>query len=156
MGASLDRVPFSGIIRIRDMMYSVPNPFRLDQGDVSFDVPATAKDAMTRAIQENQTHYLQTTGIPRLRDLIAARLRQRNGCVEAAPEHVPVPNGGIPALYCLCQAILEPGDEVIVPDPAWPPAAGNIVAAGGVPIGCPLHESIGWRYDFDELERLVT
>ena len=156
VGASLDRVPFSGIIRIRDMMYSVPNPFRLDQGDVSFDVPATAKAAMTRAIEENQTHYLQTTGIPRLRNLIAARLRERNGIVEADPEHILVANGGIHALYCVCQAILEPGDEVIIPDPAWPPAAGNIVAAGGVPVGCPLHESIGWRYDFDELERLIT
>ena len=59
------------------MMYSVANPFRLDQGDVSFDAPDTVKAAMTRAIAENQTHYLQTTGVPRLRELIAAKLRRQ-------------------------------------------------------------------------------
>jgi aspartate/methionine/tyrosine aminotransferase len=50
MGKFLDTVPFSGIIRIRDMMYSVKDPFRLDQGDVSFDAPDTVKEAMRRAI----------------------------------------------------------------------------------------------------------
>jgi len=52
----LDTVPFSGIIRIRDMMYGVQDPFRLDQGDVSFDVPESFKLAMHRAIDENRTH----------------------------------------------------------------------------------------------------
>src|ERR671913_286858 len=68
MGAHLDSVPFSGIIRIRDMMYSVADPFRLDQGDVSFDAPETVKAAMRRAIDENHSHYVQTTGVPRLLD----------------------------------------------------------------------------------------
>ena len=71
MGQHLDAVPFSGIIRIRDMMYSVKDPFRLDQGDVSFDAPDTVKAAMRRAIDENRSHYLQTTGVPRLLDLLA-------------------------------------------------------------------------------------
>src|SRR6185295_19744500 len=61
MASYLDSVPFSGIIRIRDMMYSVKNPFRLDQGDVTFDAPDSVKSAMTRAIAENRTHYVQTT-----------------------------------------------------------------------------------------------
>jgi aspartate aminotransferase len=156
MAAYLDRVPFSGIIRIRDMMYSVANPFRLDQGDVSFDVPDTVKTAMARAIAENKTHYLQTTGVPRLRDLIAAKLRNKNHIAAADADHVLVTNGGIHGLYILCQALLEPGDEVIIPDPEWPPAAGNILAAKGVPVGCPLHEARGWRYDLDELESKVT
>src|SRR5262245_37353340 len=62
----LDAVPFSGIIRIRDMMYAVKDPFRLDQGDVSFDAPETVKRAMHRAIDDNRSHYVQTTGIPPL------------------------------------------------------------------------------------------
>ena len=64
MSRYLDSVPLSGIIRIRDMMYSVANPFRLDQGDVSFDAPDSVKTAMARAIAENKTHYLQTNGVP--------------------------------------------------------------------------------------------
>jgi aspartate aminotransferase len=152
----LDSVPFSGIIRIRDMMYSVANPYRLDQGDVSFDAPDSVKSAMTRAVAENRTHYLQTSGLPRLRELIAAKIRAKNGVTEADAEHVLVTNGGIHGLYILFQALLEPGDEVIIPDPEWPPAAGNILAAKGIPVGCRLHESSLWRYDLDELESLIT
>src|SRR6266480_2559019 len=102
MASYLDSVPLSGIIRIRDMMYSVADPYRLDQDDVL------------------------------------------------------VTHGGIHGLYMICRALLEPGDEVIVPDPEWPPAAGNILAARGVPVGCPLHETTGWRYDLDELASKIT
>jgi aspartate aminotransferase len=156
MASYLDSVPFSGIIRIRDMMYSVKDPFRLDQGDVSFDAPDSVKSAMTRAIAENKTHYLQTTGVPRLRELIAAKLRNRNRIPIQDEEHVLVTNGGIHGLYIICRALLEPGDEVIVPDPEWPPAAGNILAAKGVPVPVRLHESKGWRANLDELESKIT
>jgi aspartate/methionine/tyrosine aminotransferase len=156
MASYLDDVPFSGIIRIRDMMYSVADPFRLDQGDVSFDAPDSVKSAMTRAIAENKSHYLQTTGVPRLRELIAAKLRLRNGIPADDPEDVLVTHGGIHGLYMLCMSLLEPGDEVLIPDPQWPPAAGNILAAHGVPIGYRLNESNGWRPDFDEIESKVT
>ena len=156
MGAFLDSVPFSGIIRIRDMMYTVKDPFRLDQGDVSFDAPDTVKEAMHRAIDENRSHYLQTTGVPRLLDLLAEKLRTTNGIPVGAPDEVMVTTGGIHALYIICQALLEPGDEVIVPDPEWPPAVGNMMAAQGVPVPCPLHEHLGWRYDLDELASKIT
>jgi len=156
MAAYLDHVPLSGITRIRDMMYSVADPYRLDQGDVSFDAPDTVKSAMTRAIVDNQSHYLQTTGLPRLRELIADKLRKKNRIPVGDPDDVLVTNGGIHGLYLLCHAMLEPGDEVIIPDPAWPPAGGNILTAKGVPVPCPLHESKGWRYDLDELESRIT
>ena len=156
MAAYLDAVPLSGIIRIRDMMYSVPNPFRLDQGDVSFDSPDSVKKAMVQAIADNQTHYLQTAGVPRLRELIAAKLRDKNRIPVEDTEDVLVTHGGIHGLYLICRALLEPGDEVIIPDPEWPPAAGNILAARGVPVGCPLHEAAGWRYDLDELASKIT
>ena len=156
MGKHLDVVPFSGIIRIRDMMYSIENPFRLDQGDVSFDAPETVKAAMRRAIDENKSHYLQTTGVPRLLDLLAAKLRRANGIPVGHSDEVMVTTGGIHAVYLICQALLEPGDEVILPDPTWPPCAGNVLAAQARPVGCPLHESLDWRFDLDELESCIT
>jgi aspartate aminotransferase len=156
MGGQLDRVPFSGIIRIRDMMYSVTDPFRLDQGDVSFDAPETVKAAMRRAIDENRSHYLQTTGVPRLIELLVDKLRRVNRIPVDALDEVMVTTGGIHALYLVCQALLEPGDEVLIPDPTWPPCAGNILAAGATPVGCPVYERLGWRCDFDELEARIT
>jgi aspartate aminotransferase len=136
-------------------MYAVKDPFRLDQGDVSFDAPASVKDAMARAIADNKTHYVQTTGVPTLLELVAEKLRRRNG-IPASPDEVMVTTGGIHALYMACQGLLEPGDEVIVPDPEWPPAVGNVLAARGVPVPCPLHERLGWRYDLDELASKIT
>jgi aspartate aminotransferase len=156
MASYLDQVPFSGIIRIRDMMYSVANPYRLDQGDVSFDAPDTVKSAMTRAIAENRSHYLQTNGVPRLRTLIAAKLRDKNRIPVDDDDHVLVTHGGIHGLYIICMALIEPGDEVLIPDPEWPPTAGNILAARGVPVGYRLDEATGWRPDFADLEAKIT
>jgi aspartate aminotransferase len=156
MGRDLDAVPFSGIIRIRDMMYSVDDPFRLDQGDVSFDAPDTVKAAMHRAIDDNHSHYVQTTGIPRLLDLLVAKLRATNRIPVGGPDEVMVTTGGIHALYIAFQALLEPGDEVIVPDPEWPPCMGNVTAARAIAVPCRLHEDAGWRYDLQELESAVT
>jgi aspartate aminotransferase len=155
MGQYLDLVPFSGIIRIRDMMYSVKDPFRLDQGDVSFDVPDTMKDAMLAAISDNRTHYLQTTGVPQLLELIWEKLKLQNRIPVSGPDEIMVTNGGIHGLYLACQSVLEPGDEVILPDPTWPPASGHVLAARAVPVACPLHEARGWRYDLDELRSRI-
>ncbi|MDP9323904.1 MAG: pyridoxal phosphate-dependent aminotransferase, partial [Acidobacteriota bacterium] len=156
MGHFLDAVPFSGIIRIRDMMYGVKDPFRLDQGDVSFDAPETVKRAMHRAIDDNHSHYVQTTGIPRLLELLVAKMRTVNRIPVGGPDEVMVTTGGIHGLFIVCQSLFEPGDEVIVPDPEWPPSMGNIKAARAVPVPCRLHESLGWRYDLAELESTIT
>ncbi|HWK11805.1 MAG TPA: pyridoxal phosphate-dependent aminotransferase, partial [Vicinamibacterales bacterium] len=114
------------------------------------------KNAMRRAIDENRSHYLQTTGLPALLELLADKLRRRNGIPIGSPDEVLATTGGIHGLFIACQALLEPGDEVIVPDPEWPPCAGNIKLARGVPVPCPLHESLGWRYDVDELASKIT
>jgi aspartate aminotransferase len=156
MGAFFDSVPFSGIIRIRDMMYGVKDPFRLDQGDVSFDAPETVKAAMIRAVAENRSHYLPTTGLPHLRELVAAKLREKNGVPVTSPEEVFVTQGGIHALYIALQALLEPGDEVLIPDPIWPPALSNVLMAQGVPVRCALDPFNGWRWDLDRLRHAVS
>ena len=156
MASYLDQVPFSGIIRIRDMMYTVDRPFRLDQGDVSFDAPQSVKDALLTGIADNRTHYVQTTGIPPLLDLLVEKMRKKNAIPIGSADEVMVTTGGIHGLYCVCQGLLEPGDEVLVPDPEWPPAPGNILAAHGVPVPYPLVESLGWRPDLDAMRRLIT
>jgi aspartate/methionine/tyrosine aminotransferase len=67
-----------------------------------------------------------------------------------------VTSGGIHGVYAICQGLLEPGDEVLVPDPEWPPAQGNVACARAVPVPYPLHASRGWTPDVDEMRRLVT
>ncbi len=152
----VDSIPSSGIIRIRDMMYAVENPFRLDQGDVSFDAPDSVKQGMTDAIAAGHTHYLQTTGVPKLQQLLAAKLRERNGIPVGSPDEVLVTNGGVHAIYLLFQALLDPGDEVLIPDPLWPPTAGTVTAARGTVARYPLQEAHGWRFDPADLEARIT
>ncbi len=156
MGAFLDSVPTSGIIRIRDLMYSVEQPFRLDQGDLSFDAPESFKAAAKAAIDANHTHYLQTSGLPRLQQLLAEKLRSKNRIPIGDPDEVMMSNGGVHALYLACQALVEPGDEVLVPDPIWPQMYSSLMAARAEPVRVALHESRGWRYDFDEFASRVT
>ncbi len=156
MASYLDDVPFSGMIRIRDMMYSVERPFRLDQGDLSLDAPDTLKDALIRAVAENRTHYVQTTGIPPLLEALAAKLRNKNGIPIERSDEVMVTSGGIHGVFAVCHSLLEPGDEVLLPDPEWPPARGNLLAAEAVPIPYTLHASQDWRPDVEEMRRLVT
>ena len=156
MASYLDSVPFSGIIRIRDMMYSVDRPFRLDQGDVSFDAPESVKAALIKGVHDNRSHYVQTTGIPPLLKLLATKLGEKNRVPVGGPDEVMVASGGIHALFAVFHGLLEPGDEVLVPDPAWPPAPGGILFARAVPVRYGLYEARGWRPDLDEMRRLVT
>ena len=156
MAKYLDDIPLSGITKIRDLMYTVKDPFRLDQGDVSFDAPESVKQAICRAVADGHSHYLQTGGLPLLRELLARKLRHRNRLPVEGPDEVLVTNGGIHGLYLLCQALLEPGDEVLVPDPQWPPACSNIVTARGVVVRYPLYETSDWRFDAAELAASIT
>jgi aspartate aminotransferase len=156
MASFLDSVPVSAIIKIRDLMYTVKDPFRLDQGDVSFDAPASVREAMKKAIAENKTHYLPTTGVPRLRELLTEKLRRDNGIPIGSPDEVMPTNGGTHAIWVIMHALFEPGDEVIVPDPEWPPTMAMAIAAKAIPVPVPLHEQLGWRWDLDELERAIT
>ena len=152
----LDQVPLSGIIRIRDMMYTVDKPFRLDQGDVSFDAPDTVKNALVKGVAENRSHYVQTTGIPPLIARLAEKMRTKNHIPIDSPDEVMVTTGGIHGVFAVCQGLLEPGDEVLMPDPEWPPALSNVTAAHGKVVPYPLHESRGWRPDVEEMRRLIT
>jgi aspartate aminotransferase len=156
MGVFLDSVPVSAIVRIRDMMYTVKDPFRLDQGDVSFDAPDTFKQGVAKAMAENRTHYLPTVGIPPLRKAFAEKLRRKNQIPVGSDDEIMVTNGGTHALYAVFHALLEPGDEVIVPDPEWPPTMAMVKAAGGTAIQIPLREHLSWRWDLAEIEQAIT
>jgi aspartate aminotransferase len=156
MGKFYDSVPVSAIVRIRDMMYTVKDPFRLDQGDVSFDAPDTFKQAVAKAIAENRTHYLPTVGIPPLRKAFAEKMRKKNGIPIGSEEEILVTNGGTHGLYAVFHALLEPGDEVIIPEPEWPPTMAMVKAAGGVPVQVPLREELGWRWNIADVEKAIT
>ena len=156
MGTFLDTVPVSAIIKIRDLMHTVKDPFRLDQGDVSFDAPDSVKQAMVNAIADNRTHYLPTSGVPRLKQLLAEKLRNKNRIPIESDEEVVPTNGGTHAIWATLHALFEPGDEMVVADPEWPPTMAIAIAAGARIVTVPLHESLGFRWTVDEVARAIT
>ncbi len=156
MGVFYDSVPLSAIVKIRDLMFTVKDPFRLDQGDVSFDAPETFKQGMIKAIAANHTHYLPTPGLPRLRQLVAEKLRTKNHIPVESDDDIVITNGGTHGIYAVLHALLEPGDEMIVPDPEWPPTMAITIAARAKPVQVPLHEHLGFRWDLDEFEKAIT
>ena len=156
MAEVIDRVELSGIVKVRDVILKLEKPYRLESGEPSFDVPAHIKEAMVRALRDNQTHYVASAGIAELRKAILTKVRTSNGIPMESSAETIVTNGGMHALYTLFRALLEPGDEVLIPDPTWTCVQHLITLCGGVVKRVPLHEERGWTFDPDEVRAAIT
>lgn len=109
----------------------------LEIGEPDPETPPHVREAAHRAIEAGETRYVQAAGLPELRAAIAAEVAARRG-VDVAPERVVVTSGGKPVLFYAALALLEPGDEVLLPDPGFPIYASAVRFAGGVPVPVPL------------------
>ncbi|MDQ4144715.1 MAG: pyridoxal phosphate-dependent aminotransferase [Actinomycetota bacterium] len=156
MAQVIDRVELSGIVLVRDAILKLDKPFRLESGEPSFDVPPHIKEAMLRALAENKTHYVASAGIPQLRQAVVDKCRTENGLPVEGVADTIITNGGMHGLYCVFQSLLEPGDEVLIPDPTWTCVQHLITLCGGVVKRAPLHEARGWTFDPDELRQAIT
>ena len=127
----------------------------LEIGEPDFDTPANIREAAKRAIDDGFTHYGPFFGLPKLREAIAADATARKG-FPINPEHVIVTPGAKPIMYYAMIAIVEPGDEVIVPDPGFPIYESMARFAGGTVVPLPIRAERDFRVDLDELESLIT
>jgi aspartate/methionine/tyrosine aminotransferase len=128
----------------------------MEIGEPDFDTPDHIKEAGIKSIRENNTHYSPSAGILELRDVIADYAAKFRGVEPFTAENVVVAPGAKPIIWNVLSAILNPGDEFVYFDPAYPAYAScaNYLGAKVVPI--PLHEEKNWRMDLDELERRVS
>ncbi len=146
-------MPASGIRRVTDKARAL-GCISLALGEPSFDTPAPIREATQRALGAGATHYPPNKGLPALCEQIAAH-ESASLRVPVGAEQVLVTCGSTEALACALFAALEPGDEVIVPMPAFGLYAQQIALARGVCV--PLHtEGAGFQIDPDALNRLVT
>jgi len=129
----------------------------MEIGEPDFDTPDHIKEAGIQAIRDNYSHYTPSAGIPELRDAIAAHASSFRGL--SAPftrENVVVGAGAKPVIWNLLSALLDPGDELIYADPAYPAyaSAAGYLEAKAIPVH--LLESRNWRLDLDELAAKIT
>ncbi len=128
----------------------------MEIGEPDFDTPDHIKEAGIKSIRENNTHYSPSAGILDLRDVVASYAAKFRGVEPFTAENVVAAPGAKPVIWNILSAILNPGDEFVYFDPAYPAYAScaNYLGAKVVPI--PLHEEKDWRMDLDELERRVS
>ncbi len=146
---------FEVLARARALEAQGKRVVHMEIGEPDFDTPAHIKEAGIQAIRDNYTHYSPSAGIPELRDAIAAYAGDFRG-MPFARENVVVSPGAKPIIWNILSAILDPGDDFVYFDPAYPAYASCSSYLEANPIAIPLHESKNWRMDLDELERRVS
>lgn len=160
MANIVDQVSLGAIVQVRDRLLEQQakgrKVLRLESGDPSFDIPVHVREAIEKALKDGLTHYTASTGIPQLREAIFRKVTTENGLKVASADSVVVTNGAMHGLYILFRALLEPGQEVILPDPMWTEIAENIRLAGGTPVPVRLHPEKEYQYEPAEIEAAVT
>lgn len=129
---------------------------RFESGDPSFAVAPHVLSAIGEAGAVGKTHYVPNDGIPELRRALAEKLRVKNGIADILPRDVFLTNGAMHALYVAFGALLDVGDEVVIPDPMWTEVADNIRLAGGVPVRVAVEASTDFTYDPEAVARALT
>jgi len=127
----------------------------LEVGEPDFATPPNIALAGIDAIASGRTRYNPTAGLPSLRELIAATAGGRRGLALRASQVVVSP-GAKPNLFFPTLALVNPGDEVIYPDPGFPTYRAMIEVAGGIPVPVPLEEKSGFSFDLDQFDRAVN
>jgi aspartate aminotransferase len=131
------------------------NVISFGAGEPDFDTPRRIKDAAIRALESGQTKYTEVGGIPELRAAICHKLKRDLG-LAYTPEEVTVSCGAKHTLYNIVMALVNPGDEVVIPSPFWVSYPEQVRLLGGVPVPVETLESTGFDLDPVAVRRAVT
>ena len=124
-------------------------------GEPDFDTPEHIKAATKLALDQGKTRYGPSAGEPKLREAIARKLKTENN-LDYKAENVIVTNGGKHSLFNLMMALIESGDEVIIPAPYWLSYPEMVKLAGGVPVIVQTDASTAYKITADQLARAIT
>lgn len=127
----------------------------LEIGEPDFDTPKNIRDAAKKALDAGYTHYGPSAGLPEARKAVAEYVAKSRGVAVRPEETILVP-GGKPVIFFTILALVEPGDEVIYPNPGFPIYESMINYVGGKPVPLPIQEELDWDFDPADLEKLLT
>jgi aspartate/methionine/tyrosine aminotransferase len=146
---------FEVLARARALERQGKNIIHLEIGEPDFPTPPHVVEAGKRALDDGWTKYGPTPGFPEFREVIASYVSRTRG-ISVTADNVCVVPGGKPIMYLTMTALVEPGDEVIYPDPGFPIYASVIRFLGGTPVPIPLVESRGFSFDLDVLRSKLS
>ncbi|HHD84165.1 MAG TPA: aminotransferase class I/II-fold pyridoxal phosphate-dependent enzyme, partial [Campylobacteraceae bacterium] len=124
-------------------------------GEPDFGTPQVIKEEAIKAINEGFTHYTPVPGIPELLEAIAAKLKRDNG-LEYKPSDIIASNGAKHSLFNIMQALIEEGDEVIIPSPYWVTYPELVTYCGGKSVIIETQDSDGFKITSDQLAAAIT
>ncbi|MDO9592857.1 MAG: aminotransferase class I/II-fold pyridoxal phosphate-dependent enzyme [Erysipelotrichaceae bacterium] len=127
----------------------------LTVGEPYFDTPELIKDAAKFALDQNQTHYVTNAGLPELRKAIADKYNTALGRW-FTENNVMIAFGGMEAIFLALISVVNPGDEVLVPDPGYPNYLGQLAILGGVPVPVPIYEENNFNIQAKDIEAAIT
>lgn len=127
----------------------------LGAGEPDFDTPVHIAEAGIAAIRAGFTRYTNVDGTPELKDAIIAKFRRDNGLAYTR-EQILVSNGAKQTFYNLCAALLNPGDEVVIPAPYWVSYPDMVLLADGTPVIVYAGAEQGYKITPDQLETAIT
>lgn len=155
--ATTSKLPKVGttIFTVMSQLAAEHGAVNLGQGFPDFDVPERLADALARALREGHNQYAPMSGIPALRQAIAAKTERCYGWRPDADAEVTVTSGASEAIFDAVHAVVRPGDEVVVLDPCYDCYEPAIVLAGGVPVHVPLDPAT-FAPDWDAVAAAVT
>ena len=142
------------VARAKELEAAGRDIVRLEIGDPDFPTPDVITKAAESAMSEGSTHYTQSLGLPSLREALSVRYREHYGVV-VDPDNIVVTQGTSPAMLLLFGALLDPGDEVIMPDPCYPAYPNYVAFLGGVPKLVRVRAQDGFRYRPDEVRAAI-
>ncbi|MCC7449115.1 MAG: aminotransferase class I/II-fold pyridoxal phosphate-dependent enzyme [Anaerolineae bacterium] len=149
-------VPPSGIRRFFDIAATMDDVISLGIGEPDFVTPRNLLDAGIESLKRGETHYTSNSGTRELRESVSDYLARLYG-IEYDPEHELLITVGVSeALYLALTAILDPGDEVIVPEPCFVAYMPEVVFAGGVPVGVPTYAKDDFQVTAAAIEAAIT
>ncbi len=155
----MDNLPFSGIRVVMEKATKMQNEGRkiihLEIGRPDFDTPQVIKDACYKSIEKGNVFYTSNYGTPELRTAIAEKLKRENN-VGYDPSEILVTIGVGEGTYASFGAFLEPGDEVLVPDPVWLNYIHVPNFFGAKPVAYHLKEENDFQLDMEEIKGLIT
>lgn len=146
--------PASGIRKMFDLAEKYDDVIKLTVGEPNFDTPLNIKEAAKKAIDQGFTHYSPNAGLKELREVIANKYKKYSE--EYTFENVMVTVGALEALTLCLITTVNPGDEVIVPDPCFPNYFGQIMMAGAKPVSVPVYEENDFNIRAEDIEKAVT
>lgn len=125
-------------------------------GRSDFDTPSVVKEAVGNALEKGRVHYGPNAGTSELRQAIAEDLEHKIGVKYEAQGEVLVTIGANEAVFLAIMAFCNPGDEVIIPVPAWPAYEACVRLAGGTPVFLPLEKSDDFKLNPDKVRELIN